>query len=543
MSEENQSPISEENQSPTSEENNTSVSDKELNDSSSSKSLEAIRARSLPSSRVKENPISSKEKQKFTHNEAINEYYRLKDKYESVYYEKYVKPIVKSNKSKREKRVEYSRLPKNECINCKRNVGTIFNITLDKEIIRKFTAKCGDLSDPCPLDIQITSSYNEQIDMVINAGLKIIEELKLQIIKEKNNVMFFYNKVSTNFDKLIEKLKTETENTGFVIENNILKNNNPEKEILLKKTIDEFSKELLLQFKQMINEYIETNDELKLNEAVKFYVNEIIPKLKEIQSLKYNVNYVEYEANYDTLRSIKDVYKLIQLPNSLENTEFSLESDNKVLKFVTGVKKNKKAKTMKLGEPSLKKTRKISPSDKFIIEDEEIEIVDGEKEIPELMSKKNSDGFEEGIPDFDAPEGVKWDNEKYNEIWRRLPTNVKDVLLTDEDWTQEYVSKCVASKNKKEPCRLFLPKKTIIPPNKIDEGSFELGIKHIRYDFGVEALNKMFDKNYKSYKDRILTWSDEKYAANNYAGLRDILLSLLERELNIDNQTYGYGYN
>lgn len=58
--------------------------------------------------------------------EAINEFYRLKDKYENSYHEKYIKPIIKSNKSKKEKRIEFSRLPKNECINCKRNVGTIF---------------------------------------------------------------------------------------------------------------------------------------------------------------------------------------------------------------------------------------------------------------------------------------------------------------------------------------------------------------------------------------------------------------------------------
>ena len=56
--------------------------------------------------------------------EAINEFYRLKDKYESGYYEKYVKPIIRSNKSKREKRVEYSKLPKHECINCKNYILT-----------------------------------------------------------------------------------------------------------------------------------------------------------------------------------------------------------------------------------------------------------------------------------------------------------------------------------------------------------------------------------------------------------------------------------
>jgi len=43
--------------------------------------------------------------------EAINEFYRLKDKYETSYYEKYVKPIVNSRKSKREKRIDYSKLP------------------------------------------------------------------------------------------------------------------------------------------------------------------------------------------------------------------------------------------------------------------------------------------------------------------------------------------------------------------------------------------------------------------------------------------------
>lgn len=528
MSEENQSPTSEEEQ-PTSEEYQK---ENDLISSSSSKSLESIRLRNLQYSGVKENPTSSKEKQKFTHNEAINEYYRLKDKYESSYYEKYVKPIVKSNKSKREKRVEYSRLPKKECINCKRNVGTIFNVSPDNEMVRRFTAKCGDLSEPCPLDIQITSSYNEQIDVLVNSGLNIIEELKLRIIKEKNNVMFFNDKVNSIFDKLIDKLKTETENTGFIIETNILKNNNPEKEMLLKKTIDEFGKGLLLPFKQMINEYIETNNELKLNEAVKFYVYEMKSKLKEIQSLKYNVNYIEYEENYDTSESIKDVYKLIQLPNSLEDTEFSIEKDNNVLKFVMGVKKSK---TMKLVKPNLNKTKKIKPSNNFIIEDEEIEIVEGEKEIPKLLSNDISEGLE-GIPDFDSPGGVKWDNEKHNQVWRHLPSKLKDLLKTDKEWTQEYVSRCVASKNQKQPCRLFLPKNIIIPPKKLDDGNDN-------YDFGLVILNNIFKRLDKNYKDTILTWTEEKYAENNYASFRDILVSLLERELKLDKLSYGYGYN
>ena len=84
------------------------------------------------------------ETQTLTVIEAINEFYRLKDKYETGYNTKYVLPIVKSNIPipNKAKRVLFSKLPKPECINCKRNVGTIFTIKNDtKEDVRNFVAK------------------------------------------------------------------------------------------------------------------------------------------------------------------------------------------------------------------------------------------------------------------------------------------------------------------------------------------------------------------------------------------------------------------
>ena len=103
--------------------------------------------------------------------EAINEFYRLKDKYENGFYEKYVKPILNKNKSKREKKVEFSKLPKQECINCKRNVGTLFSIRSDIENnIKIFTAKCGDIENPCPLDIQINYGIREGMNKFIKTA-------------------------------------------------------------------------------------------------------------------------------------------------------------------------------------------------------------------------------------------------------------------------------------------------------------------------------------------------------------------------------------
>ena len=291
--------------------------------------------------------------------EAINEFYRLKDKYETGYNTKYVLPIVKrSNIPNKAKRVLFSKLPKPECINCKRNVGTIFTIKNDtKEDVRNFIAKCGDLTEPCPLEIQINYSVRDQLYNSIIDGSKSIEAIKLEIIKEKNKALFFNKDVVPAFEKLTSDLKLKTEMVGFGIETNILRNYNPEKYALIKKNIDEFGKGFIVPFKQSISNYMDTENALGLTEAVTFYVKEMVPKLKEIQEMKYAVNFVEYNPDDNT-------YKLIQYPNSLEDGEYFIKEDDKIVKFITGVreenksKKSKNSKTMKNGDIPNNKTKK-----------------------------------------------------------------------------------------------------------------------------------------------------------------------------------------
>lgn len=321
-------------------------------------------------SRSQENIANPENTQTSATYEAINEYYRLKSKYENTYYENYIKPILNNKKSKREKRLEYSKLPKHACINCGRQVGTIFSNYFDNKLYsRKLIAKCGDLEDPCPLDIQINCSLRLQMDKQINDSLNNIENIKLKIIKEKNNALFFNKSVVDKFEELTKQLKSSTSITGYLIELNILRNNNPEEKVLLNKSIDEFGRGLLLPYKQLISEYMDNNDPLVINRAVELYVTEMVPKLKEIQTMKYDINMVEYNES--------GKWKLIQIPTSLENKEFSAEQDDSVLAFVKGVKKSKKSKkTMKLKDSTkIKKTKKVKISDDFEIEDEEEEII------------------------------------------------------------------------------------------------------------------------------------------------------------------------
>jgi len=454
------------------------------------------------------------EKQTLTPIEAINEFYRLKEKYESVYYEKYVKPIIKSDKSKREKRVEYSKLPKHECINCKRHVGTIFKISSNQtELLKTFMVKCGDFQDPCPLDIQINYAFRDQFDKLIKEGLEKIESIKLQIIKEKNNALFFSQNVVSIFDKITQELKSETEFTGFVIETNLLRNNNPEKDDLLKKTIDEFGKRCIIPFKQMIKEYMDTSNELILNQATNFYINEMLLKLKEIQVLKYKVNMVEFD----------NTYKLIQLPNSLESNEFFSGSDDKVIKFVKGVRKEKKKTKKEDNQPNkFKKTRKMKRGE-IILEEDDAE--GKEEEIVDLPNKY----AEEYEPLFiqTGDRMIEWKNKEYDELWKKMPEQLKNLLIEDIEWLQDFMNECIKSKKSGTSCKLFLPKQTLFPPRILEDG---------QYEFESEIVNNLFNRLPKSQQDRLLKLYSVTDGVTNYDMLKNSLITILEQNINSFNR-------
>jgi hypothetical protein len=155
----------------------------------------------------------------------------------------------------------------------------------------------------------------------------------------------------------------------------------------------------------MIHEFDENTNELSLKRAVDFYINEMIPKLKEIQTLKYDVTMVEYDDN-------TNLYTLIQLPNSLENSEFFMESDDSVIAFVKGVKKASKSKTMKKEidvdvdidvKRTKRKTRKIKPIDNLILEEEvEEQQINNENENEIVLQSKFKDDSVEYAPQSPA---------------------------------------------------------------------------------------------------------------------------------------------
>ena len=286
---------------------------------------------------------NNSEKKEF--NDAVFMFYKLKGQYE-YFIDLEKKTIIKNNVlSWREKRRIFKRY-KPKCINCKRAVGTVFSVGKqstkssedengnDQNDARTLIAYCGDRLKPCPLNIEISSNLfntkqylNEEEENLIND--------KIEVIKYKNDLLFGYlseNEVVDKFEELKEKIKSETSNYEFLLSqyNEVVNNNEKTKNVNIN-TKEIY--ELIDKLRNTIDKYEKTDNIRYVDDAVTLYVNDLTPKIKQNNQLKYKVEYVEFN-DYD------DTYNLVQLPYTVEDMEASL--DNKVVNLVKGLAKFRK---------------------------------------------------------------------------------------------------------------------------------------------------------------------------------------------------------
>ena len=532
---------------------------------------------------MEESSTINPKKEKATVNEVLNEYYKLKSKYEDNYHDKYIKPILRSEgKSKREKRLEYQKLPKPECINCKRNVGSIFTINKDpQEYSRTFVAKCGDLDDPCPLNIVFDYTGRDELDKEILKHDNDIKEIKNKIISDKNNMMFGYidqTKAVEIFNTDTTELKEITEAAGFIMEINIQLNDNPVKKDLIKTNEDKFGIECLLPFKSMIKEFEQTGKTEILNKAVKFYLDEMVPLSKTITNLKYEVSYVDFLEKKDNEDPTEkgDLYILVQKKNSLYNLEYTLYGNDEIKSFTKGTKdfgsksksKNKSRKNL---EQIHKKTRKLRPDLDFVEEEGE----EGEDDYADvkpinlrkkLILQNATEALEEGkrseteseselqqnvtvkeegsiTPYINSDGSVTWStdegqiNMKYQNIWDALTPQYKAALIQDEAWMKKtidhFVSYDILRSENKVPYtsnREFVhPDGLLLPPQKINDNE---------YDYGNSVYNRLlngernpiwlsFLPKANKPKDNILSDTFPDHYSNEYSGYLNAIASYL----------------
>jgi hypothetical protein len=250
-----------------------------------------------------------------TFNEALNNYYTLKTKYETTQFENKKKIIQNEGLSWPEKRREYKKI-KSKCVNCERPVGTIFSSKFQEDQgCRILSAICGDRVKPCNLNIRLKNDNVDLLENLIKREEDDIKQIKNEIIKEKNNLLFGY----TTQEIVLEKFETTSKklNNAYSLLNSYLEmylnvTDNKQKQDELTRSIIE-SYVVINNIKSNIRQFNLDNNFQLINDSVNNdYIAVLTPKLVKIRNFKNMVNTVDYNNN---------IYKLIQQKYSIEGLE------------------------------------------------------------------------------------------------------------------------------------------------------------------------------------------------------------------------------
>jgi small nuclear ribonucleoprotein (snRNP)-like protein len=247
---------------------------------------------------------------------ALIEYYKLKDQYDSSYVSK--KNSILSDEtltlSAKKAKIERLRMSR-KCVICKSQGGTIFT---DENRILK--AVCGSNSQPCGLNIEIAKGKVESVEELINMSYKKIEEIKENIIKYKLDLLFRYitdEQLQQKFGEAKNDLDAELVKYDKLYNIFIDATNNPqqiEEEKKLKAELYVYVE----QIKQVMREFMLNSDEQQMRTIIDIYQDHIIPIAERLRNNTYAYTGIEYDDQ-------DNVHKLIQKKSTIKSMEVHIE--------------------------------------------------------------------------------------------------------------------------------------------------------------------------------------------------------------------------
>jgi len=256
-------------------------------------------------------------------NEILNRFYSLKNEYETKYND-FKKKLLKNDtlniKEKRKELLKYKR----KCINCGNIGGTIFKI--DKDFLE---AKCGNVSSPCNLNIKIEKGDREYIYDELNLINASINDIKIEIITNKLNLLFQYNtedSVLSQFKTQLSELQEFMEIYNSIITREIDITHNSKSKIELK-NINIDKNELLVKIKELLENYKENDNINSLKDIVNIYKDDLYPLIKKESNIKYrhrDININDRDNTYESSSKKYDYCDLIYVW-----TEFKILEDSK----------------------------------------------------------------------------------------------------------------------------------------------------------------------------------------------------------------------
>ena len=430
-------------------------------------------------------------------NEALNEFYKLKSKYESDFNKDKQKIIKNKIFSWKEKKQEFKQL-KPKCINCRRPVGTIFSVKhigKENDDSRELKAICGSLSEPCNLNITINPGVTYNIMNHIKELEKDNEDYKNEIIEYKNKLLFGYTTTEAAIEKF-DKTKEAINDISFLLNFNYeqlfdIVDNKSKNERIQK--LQEEIYFFIAEIKQSMSKFNTTTNVQFARDAVEIYVKQMQPKIDELVTLKYKVNLVEYDESNGT-------YHLIQKKIGIATLEDNYVEPS-LVSFVYG------------DVSSIPSRGKTKPKQKMNL------VVEQEDQFDNMQPLQSRN-----MPVYNDDGTISWENPEYQNVWNKLPVAYKKALMSDgnRDWLLETMDKYVEYKKENKPVIFVAPSNLIIPPQVQSDGT---------YNFGNNIYNNIFNKLDKSYLNTLLTLYSEKNGQRNYNMMMDTVNNIVKQEL------------
>lgn len=427
--------------------------------------------------------------------EAINEYFKLKNKYETLIMTNKKKIMNNPHLSNREKRSEFNKL-KPKCIHCKRPGGTIFStIHADEsekeEAYRELRCFCGIVAEPCNLNIVIRLAKIEWMPELLKTMEKDIKDYKNEIINNKNKLLFGYLNTEDaleTFENIKEYISSYTSLYEEYLESYHKIVDNDEKKQELNEVITNSYIEIQ-KIKDCILKMNETNNVQYARDAVVIYTTTLMPLLQTIRNLKYNETIVWHNDFTNTCNLIQNKYSI----SSLSFTS----SNDKVIAYDVEYS--------------------VTPKKKQIII--ESTTTNSSNEFPE----PDSDLYNVPEPIYgDGLDGIKWNVPEYDALWSKLSSPLRLALITDREWMKNFMASCVNARASGQACKFTGPSTLILPPEIGPDG---------KANFGINIYNQVFDALSESEKKMYLTLYNEENGVTNYTMLTNAMNELVEKSV------------
>ena len=430
----------------------------------------------------------------------INEYYRLKSKYDNDNDKNKKKILNNKMLGMKDKKAEFKQL-KPKCVNCGRPGGTTFASVVSKDSMgakfRELRAFC-KATEPCGLSINIAVGNFENINDILKMIDGEIYTAKNEIITDKNKLLFGLittEKALGNFDLQKATIKDYTGLLETYLQIYIKLTDDPETKAKLNEELEK-SYLLIQQIKTAIKNFNETNSIEFVRGGVEVYNEELRPVLNQILKLKYKQNMVVFEESSNTYHLVQRAYSIKDL--EMNNDKFE------TLVFDTSV------------QPSAVKKRRL------IVDSSSTETDDTSSDTLDIIGK----------PTIDEEDGtVTWSNRNYQTLWNKMNNELKTALLSDTEWLQEFMDNCVKARLQSKSCEFTNPSNLIIPPQLIEDGM---------YDFGNTVYNDIFNKFDESYKNTLLTLfsTNPEDGVKNYSMLENTLADIVKKELKFNRGNF-----